>query len=184
MDALERLWTQQSMEPINADPADIQRRSRDLQRRVRRRNAFEYVAAAFVVGVFGWAAFMSVPWSIRGAFIEIALSAVWIVVVLRLRGTHSAPPSDLTTSEYLEHHRRQLERQARLVRTAPLWYVAPFAVGFLWLTIAIVVAHPPAVFAPPLWIAVAVQLGTLAVVVWVNRRAHAKLERELHRLSG
>ena len=57
-DPLQTLWTQQTQETFSMSLADIHAHSRRFQSRIRTRNLTEYAAAALVVAVFGWMAFL------------------------------------------------------------------------------------------------------------------------------
>ena len=86
--------------------------------------------------------------------------------VVRARGDlYSHPPEDLA------HWKAEIRRQASLRRWVPLWYLAPFMVGFLvllWPT-----SGTPWLLPAMLWFII----GLYALITWLNVRAARELEQ-------
>ena len=186
------LW--QSFEPNpkedpvqTIDLATLKTESSKLDRRVRRRNTLETAAAAVVAVWFGYGALTAETMLGRVGHAEIVLSALWIAFWLIRRGSpEKAPPPEATTTAFIEHRRRQLERQIELLRKVPLWYIAPLALGLLLVYVdglSRILSDPT-----PAALAVAVLVGMLQIlvcagVVYWNLRAAAALKAELRKLS-
>src|SRR5690606_35891927 len=104
--------------------------------KVKRRNLIEYVAAAFVILMFGWYATLPLAdtplWPV--ANIMIIIGTLVVVWNLHRIGRASATPASAEFGALLDFHRAELVRQRDALRTVWLWYIAPFIPGFaLWL---------------------------------------------------
>jgi hypothetical protein len=124
MPDIRNLWREQKTEEsVTLD--DIRRRATKFQKRIRDRNLVEYIAAAFVVVLFGL-----YVWLLAGMLVKIG-SALCIVgslfVVWQLHRRASAEP--VPDAALLDFHRRALVRQRDALRSVWLWYLAPFVPG-------------------------------------------------------
>jgi hypothetical protein len=140
-DDLERLWQTQ---PVQTDMRGeemrqiIVKKTEAFDRKIRKRNLREYIAALFVVPVFfyfGW----TMPNSIaRAGSVIIAVGGLWIVYYL---WRHGAGPADPLPDQTLATYRRALmakyDHQIRLLRTVKLWYLLPLYVGMMTLLVGL-----------------------------------------------
>ena len=170
-DNIRQQWqTQPPASPSAAPSAEHLRQESDrLQRRVRRRDLLETIAAVVVAVFFLWAAgsgFSRGNWV--GASFALLLVAWAVFVPFQLRRARRKPPDprrDLPPRTFLEHQREAALAQAHMLDRAWLWYVAPCTAGVLGLTFS-----APGVDAGDLlYGGFVVALGIF--IAWINRRA-------------
>jgi hypothetical protein len=176
-DELRRLW--QSNEPekkMNSiiSIAEIRQQSSAFERKMRFRNAREYVAASIVVVAFGWRAFHAHSWLEAASSVELVGAAVWITSAL-LKNDATDPGPNATLKQLLAYHRSQLDRQIKLLSRVMVWYLAPIAIGLTGLLIA----DAMRLGLTPIIISTAVVFVALFVLIAIlNKRAAAKLEND------
>jgi len=131
---LSDLWRAQEVTEMRIDVHAIVGRARAMDRRVRLRNALEWAACALLVP---YCAVRAVG---AGAVLELAgfsamgLGAIFVAVYLFANGrVGRLPDPDLESIRYVAAYRAGLLAQARLLRSAPLWYLAPLTLGALGL---------------------------------------------------
>ncbi|NUP05884.1 MAG: hypothetical protein HOW73_07490 [Polyangiaceae bacterium] len=178
-----KLWTAGSKAPVEVDMENIVARAEEFRRRVRRGHAREYVAGAFVIVIFVLAAtlpmFRLPPLSRVGAAL-IVCGSVFTLTYMALRATPAEVRHDSAT---LRAYRAELERRRALLSSVVRWYVAPTWPGIILLVTGIAIHRWGAPGALPILLftvgfVVAVTVG----VVYINRRAAAKLTQELEEL--
>jgi hypothetical protein len=178
---LQALWQSQSSREDAISLDVIRQRAQHLERRVSRRNRREYVAAAVVVGGYGWMMFVGSSITIRiGAGLAVA-AAIVIAYNLHRRGAASPLPSELGLSSARDFHRAQLERQRDLLRSVWWWGLLPLAPSFLVLQIGQALGHPERISG-----LVAVSVLVIVVMVGIyelNRRAAAGIQRRIDQLK-
>ena len=170
-DNIRQQWqTQPPASPSAAPSAEHLRQESDrLQRRVRRRDLLETIAAVVVAVFFLWAAgsgFSRGNWV--GASFALLLVAWAVFVPFQLRRARRKLPDprrDLPPRTFLERQREAALAQARMLDRAWLWYVAPCMVGLLGLTFS----APGVETGDLLYGAFVVALGIF--IAWINRRA-------------
>lgn len=125
-DEFQDLWQAQNPEPFHMSLEEIRKKAEKLQKRVRRRNAREYIASFVALGALGAALF-----SVHDLFRQIGSALLiagllYIVYHLRTRGAARE-----ITGDCLEFHRHELERQRDLLTSVWKWYLAPMIPGLL-----------------------------------------------------
>lgn len=179
-------WKEEAA-PARRDPdeeellASVRERSDAFERKIRRRDLLETLAAVLVAAVFGYEAATAATWLARiGAAVVVASAGF---VVWWLRRARTAGPSrdvDRPVADRLRAERERVDVQIRLLESVLWWYLAPLALGMVLFVLGL--ASGPA--------ATAVTLGVIVagcgVVWWVNRRALRRefrpRRRELTRL--
>lgn len=160
---------------------ELRRRSRYVERRVGRRNLREYVAAAFMVLMFGWLAWI-VPSPVLRVGNGLAVAAaVFIVYHLHSRGAARTMPADMALTSCLAFYRGELVRQRDLLRGAWKWGLLPLVPSLAVLMAGHFQAHPEG----PLGI-VLTTTGFLMFFVLVgelNRRAANKIQARIDALE-
>lgn len=181
------VWKEQPVMTHAITMHDLERRDARLDRQLRRRNRFEYLAAALagVVLLFAGAATLveaaMLSDVLMGAgFLTLAAALGFVCLQIHRRsavGLHGDPAQD-----GLAFHRARLARERSLLRTAWLWYVGPMVPGFA-LIYGSMLLEPE-----PRWTFALVGGGlTLLLLVSVallNRRAAGRLDREIAELDG
>jgi len=185
-DPLHDLWATDQGEKFTMSIADLTARSDRFRSRIQRRNLIEYLAAALVIGTFGWMAYIIPVLSVRIGAVLIMLAAVYISWQLHRVASVSAgesPADDLASV-----HRRELVRQRDALRSVWRWYLAPFVPGLL---VFIVGTTIEAGVHAPLWAVIAtsaVSLGFVGLIfagVWaLNAYAARKLDEEIKTLDS
>lgn len=184
-DPLRELWASDQGDKFTMSISELTARSDRFQARIKRRNLIEYLAAALVIAVFGWVAFVVPVLSVRIGAGLIMAGALYISWQLNKVGSLSAPGPG--TEDLLTVHRRELVRQRDALRSVWRWYLLPFVPGILVFTLGTSIqagAHLPigAVVATSL-----VSLGFTSAVfiaIWaVNAMAARKLDDEISALD-
>jgi hypothetical protein len=184
-DPFQSLWTQQPQEPFSMTAADLARRSARFQSTIRRRNITEYAAAALVIGVFGWMAWLiPVPAVKTGAVLVIlgALYVCWKLHVLAGAGTPDA------AAPLADFHRNELLRQRSALAGVWKWYLAPFVPGILVFIGGVAFAEDAGVPLSAGVMLFATSAGFVAALFaaiwWLNQQAVAALDREIAALDA
>ncbi len=112
------------------DIQQVRARAAQFASKIRRRNAIELFACLFVAVV---ALRMTLFEERRlliasGVALLVGVFIVTATILLRARST-LAPQLQAPTREFLQHERRELERQAHLLENVWLWYLAPLLPG-------------------------------------------------------
>lgn len=157
---------------------DLRSKANAFQRRIRVRNAVEYVAAAIVL--FGYANIFLARYrsgSSMGAIGAGLIIAATLFVIYQLgkRGHATSPPTDGDMRSYLTYLIADVSRQRDLSRAVFRWYLAPFIPGFAFL----VAAGPKESTAHPIIGALIMASLLMAVFVgiyWLNQRVAAKMQ--------
>jgi len=112
--------------------ADVHVRAERFQSRIRSRNLIEYVAAAFVIGVFGWMTVIVPEPSVQAGAVLIILGALYVCWQLHKLGrAASRSEMNAAASSWADFHRNELTRQRDALRSVWRWYLAPFLPGVL-----------------------------------------------------
>jgi hypothetical protein len=128
-DDIKKLWQTQATESLSMPLEELQRKAKMFRSRIRRRNIREYVAAAILIVWVGSGLLrFSTPLN-RAAQIAIIAGAVYVVWQLRRRGSTAILPVEASASNWIDFHRRQLERQRDALRSVWKWYLAPLIPG-------------------------------------------------------
>jgi hypothetical protein len=183
-DDLRSLWKQQASDGPRPSAEEVRARSEVFARKIASRNRRETIAATFVMVVFTVGAVLpGVTLMHRLGCVSLVLAAVFVVTVLRRKGSAGPPPADdAPTAERLAHHRAELGKQRDLLARAGIWYVGPFVPG-LALLFADEAISDPAHRARMLVVAALVSAFLVGVVA-LNRRAARALGREIDALGG
>lgn len=118
-DPLHDLWATDQGEKFTMSIAELTERSNQFRSTIHRRNLIEYIAAALVIGVFAWIAYLVPVWSIKIGAGMIALAAIYISWQLRRVASASAIESPGAT--LAQTHRRELVRQRDALKSVWRW---------------------------------------------------------------
>lgn len=188
-DPVKQAW-QESVEIASAPPLEEVRKGADkFYRRIRRRNAIEYVASAVVIVGFTVNLF-TLPHILHkiGSALVI-LAAIYAPWQLHRRASAVQPElaGTLPTYAYL---RGQLVRQRDSLKTIFWWYALPFLPGMLLVFLGH--GYDPEINAegPPIWarwLIFAGLAGFLGFIVWLNRLGAHRMQKrvdEIDMLTG
>jgi hypothetical protein len=164
---------------------DLRHAATRFDRRIRRRNAVEYGAAALVSVLFGaFAVLMPLPIpAMRIGAVLIVIAAAYVAWQLHRRA--SALPLS-PGMPVIAHHRAALARQRDALASVGRWYLAPFLPGLILVLFGPIIHGGADVIAAIGWRQVPVFAGSLLIfggVWWINRRAAATLSRMIQDLD-
>ncbi len=121
------LWQGQPTEHDPMTLAEIHRKAHVFEAKVRRRNLLEYIACGFVIVGFSPVLFDRASWMMQaGGGLTIAAT---LFVAWQLHRRASAGRTPEVGDGLLDFHRQELTRQRDALRSAGLWYLAPFVPG-------------------------------------------------------
>lgn len=180
---LQRLWQEQSSELAPPSLEHVRRKAGAFQRKIRMRNAIEYLAALFVLVSCTQFLVESERVLQRVWLLAIVAGTLYACVQLYQRARGRALPSALTGESCLAFHRSELVRQRDALRSVWKWYLAPFVPGLVLNQVdrqmVAASAHDHTVGL----LSAAVTVLLFVVIALLNRRAARKLDAELATLS-
>lgn len=176
-DDLKALWRDQPLE--ETPPMTLEFiHARAFQSRVRRRNVIEYVACAVVVAVFG--AYVAVlPYTVLRIASGLTVAAALLVAWQLWRRAAARPPPH---ADALSFHRAELVRQRDALRSAWLWYLAPFMPGLGLFMVGFAQIVPKGALAN-LLVLPASTAAYVALWIWNNARGRKRLQGEIDDLD-
>jgi hypothetical protein len=119
-------WRDSTPPAAPIDLAALVARGKELEAKVRVRNIAELVAGALAAAIFGRLAWTADRPLMRAAGLAAVIGVGFVATWLVAKGRNvERPPTDATTVAFLGWRRAQLDRQAHLLRRAPLWYLLP-----------------------------------------------------------
>lgn len=180
------LWQNQPTEHDPMTVAAIHEKARAFQAKVRRRNLFEYIACVVTIALFTPALFARGSWMMQaGGGLTIA-AIVFVAWQLHLRGSAAALPA--SGEALIDFHRRELIRQRDATRSIAVWYLAPFAPGFVlfflarWLQLH--APHRPVGLDHLIIVLCAIITALACLVAWlINQRGADRLQRRIDELG-
>ena len=140
-DDLRTLWQcQKNEEPVIMSLDELRTRADRYRRKIRTRNAIEYIALLAVSIFFAFtAAQHSEPLVRAGSGLCIA-GGIYVAWQLHRRASVKSMPADLALAPCIEFQRRELERQCDFHRNIWRWYLGPLLPGLAVLVLAGAVA--------------------------------------------
>lgn len=176
-DEFQDMWQAQNPEPFRMSAAEVAERARRLQRRIRWRNAREYLAAAAVLPVcVFWMWKLPNPIMRAGAGI-MAASLLYIIYQLHKRGG-----SREMTGDCYGYYREELVRQRDAVASVWRWYLGPMIPGLLVMTLGSLY-HSNRRHTWFVWSYLAVCAVFFYFVGKLNERAARKLQQKIEELD-
>ncbi len=182
---MRELWQDQKTEGVSMSVAEVQASAGKFQRRIRSRNAREYVAAAVVVAFFGFEFWRAGDVLVRTGFALLIAGLVYVVGQLHAKGSSKTIPKDAGLSSYVEFQRRELGRQRDALSSVWSWYLAPLVPGMAVLLTAFGLANPG--HSPHIWLVVGIEVLVMgAMCFWIaklNSAAARKLQKQIDDLE-
>ena len=191
----EGLWQSQPTEPRKINPEDLRRRMQRFERRIARRNLREYLAAAFVVCVFGYYTHLFPMLLVRIGCAMVIAGTLYVMFELHRRASAEPAPAELALTSCVEFQRRQLERQRDALRSVWSWYLLPFVPGICVFLVGLFefgvrTAHAAGrsfnagTIVVSFGLVSAVAAGVFFAVWKLNLRAARKLEAQIEELNA
>jgi hypothetical protein len=159
---------------------DVRRSAAGFDRRIRLRNAMEYVAGLLVI-VFVSVRGLGQPTALMKVADGLIVAGCCLVLwQLARRASVPQAPTGAATSDLIRHYRANLARQRDALRSVWLWYLLPLAPGLMLSLIA-----PPQPGTPWLKLAaIGVVISVFAGIQWLNRKAARHLQKEIDVLDS
>lgn len=186
---LQSLWQSMPTAPVTITVEEMRTRSQTFEKKVSRRNLVEYIASAFVIGMFGWYATWPEPATPLWPIANVAIIIGTLVVVWNLHriAGASGTPGEASLVSLIEHHRAGLVKQRDALRSVWRWYLLPFAPGLvLWFT-ALWVGSPDSreklTFGLGLGLAALVSVAVSGFIVLANLIGAARIQRMIDELD-
>ena len=187
-DPLRDLWTSDQGEKFTMSISELTAKSNHFHARIKWRNITEYIAAALVIGVFGWIAFLVPVWSIKIGAVLIIAAALYISWKLHQIGGASNPKGLSSGKSLADHHRDALVRQRDALRSVWRWYLLPFAPGMLIFILGTTFETGSGVPLSALLATSTVSLGFVSAIFFgvhaLNANAAKKLDAEITALDS
>ena len=177
------IWQNQRLEATQMSIDEIRSKARSFERKIRRRNLREYVAAAVIAAGFGFFAWHFPLPVMRVGFIAVAVGALCFAYELHRRGSSQAEPKDLATTGSLDFYIRQLERQRNLLDQSWKWMIWLIP-GMIVLMAGAIVVTPIRKTAPFLVLAILWTATWLWIMLRRNKRKASSLQREIDELGA
>ena len=182
-DDLKQLWREQPMPAPTFSLDDLKSEAKRMHRRIAFRNATEYAACAVVVCVFAFYVYRFPYPLMRIGSILTMLATLFIAWQMNRRASNQAFPAVKGGLSWLQFQRSQLVRQRDALRSAWLWYVAPFVPGVVVFRWGVETQLPPDGPFARGWLAnLAIALIFLGIAAF-NRYAARKLQRRIDMLD-
>jgi Flp pilus assembly protein TadB len=179
---LKTVWQSQHQEATQMSIDEIRTKARNFERKIRRRNLREYVAAVFIAGFFAWFAWR-VPWPIvRVCGLLVALGAVYFGYELHRRGSSQTPPKELGSMGCLDFYLGQLERERNLLDQSWKWMI--------WLVPGLIVVIIGAITNGGLKVVPFLLITCLWIAMWLwmmlkrNKRKARELQQQIDELRA
>ena len=185
-DRVRNLWQSQNVEHTPMTLEQIREAAQKYRRKIRRRNAVEYVAIASTSVFFAWTIFLAPnAWMRAGAALCI-LGGWYVAYQLHRRAWPRIAPAGLALANCMEFYRGELVRQRDFLRGIWRWYLGPMIPGLAWLTVAVGVANPGHL--PHVWrflggYALAAAL-LFFLIARMNLKAAGKLQKRIEELDN
>jgi hypothetical protein len=185
-DPAKEAW-QASVEIAGAPPLEEVRKGADkFYRRIRRRNAIEYVACVVVVVAFTSYVFV-LPHVLQKVGSAMIVLATFYVAWQLHRRASAEPPERAGTMPLLAFARAQMLRQRDALRSIFWWYILPFIPGLVVMSLGNGMDPEFAAKGPAPWVRWLVFAGmgaALAGVWWLNQYGARKLQRRIDEIDA
>lgn len=182
MDDPRNIWQTQEVEEMRFSVEELRAKAAKFQRRIRRRNLREYLAALIVIVLFGVAAWKTPQIVPRVGFALVIAGAIFYIWYLRRWGSTRPLPADMGSADCAGFYRSELERQRDLLQSVWKWALGPVIPGVALLAVYNITSVSPA----RRWQQVGyvlLETAIFASVVWLNMRAARRLGRRIAELD-
>ena len=181
-DLVRQAWQASVADPVLPDLAAVRTGADRFYRKVRRRNAIEYVACVFVVICFSAYAVFLPSVTMRIGALMVVLGTLLVAWQLHRIASAAPPPESAAAEPILVHQRAELARQRDALAGVFTWYLLPLIPGLLVMTLGPALEHGIAglLHAPhSTWIRLACAVATFTGVWLLNQRGAARLGKQI-----
>jgi len=182
------LWQSMPVDTLAVSAEEMGAKARAFQAKIRRRNAIEYVATAFVVVIFSWYATLPsrATWLWPLANVMVVAGVLMVAVNLHRRARAVAAPENAPAASLIRFQRAELVRQRDALKSVWLWYILPVTPGVIVWFIAFgigALARDPARGVVALVSSGLVVVLVFAVIILLNLLGAAALQRQIDALD-
>lgn len=182
-DQLRQAWRDQPMNAGNLSLDEVKGEAKRLHRRIAHRNFVEYAACGVVLCVFAYY-IHAFPFPLmRIGSLLVMAATLFVAWQLGRRASSRALPSAMGDQPWLQYHRAQLVRQRDALRSAWLWYVAPFVPGVVVFRLGVELEMPPGGAFARGWAANLLIAFVFAGVAAWNRLGARRLQQRIDKLG-
>lgn len=179
-------WSKQSLPLKEIDIDKLTTNVDKFEKDINLRNSLEWSAALITVPLFIYYAVMSKTLWSQLFNLEIAFTGAFITFYIFRRGRFIKNDCvEVNSLKYIDHQRKQIEKQIELLSSARYWYVMPIMIGLLGLTFERIYLNWSTT-SPP-WFDLAYLVSVVALgfgLVYLNEVvAVKKLQEKLRNLS-
>ncbi|MEM7700608.1 MAG: hypothetical protein AAF251_01590 [Pseudomonadota bacterium] len=170
------------------DPAKVKARAAKFERTIRRRNVIEYAAGALCIAGFAYGGvFAALEAEYLMAFaLAFCIGCILLVLwQLNARGSYLLAPPEETC---LQHLRGQYVRQYHALRSVPVWYLGPIALGLSAVYAAMILRFAQmgglAKALEGTWQPIAGTALLFGFIWWLNWFAAEKLKKQIDQIDA
>lgn len=181
-------WGAQVADAEFTDPAKLQARAAKFEGTIKRRNFLEYAASVLCVIAFGSSSFGALSvgeYGIGAAFAFCVVCVMAVLWQLNARGSYRPIPPE---ESCLAHLRGQYQRQYEALRSVPVWYLGPIALGLASVYTAMLVKFTQvgglAKAFEGTWLPMLGTAAFLGFVWWLNWHAAGDLKKQIDRIDA
>ena len=127
---IRRIWQEQKgASDMERSIEDIRHRADSTASSLTYRNWREFVAAALLVLMYSWYAYLFESWVVRLGCVFTIVAAIFVARQLYVRSAWASRHDRDLAMPWIQAYRRSLERERDLLASAGWWYVGPFVPG-------------------------------------------------------
>ncbi len=123
------LWQHGSGEAPRFTPDDLRASISKLERAITRRNLREYLAAALVLGIFAYYAWIFPTMLLRIGCGLIIAGTAYVIYQLHRKASGRPAPAEMGLRNCIDFQRSELVRQRDALNAVWSWYLLPFLPG-------------------------------------------------------
>jgi uncharacterized membrane protein YfcA len=180
---LKTIWQSQKTEAIQMSIDEIRAKAQRFERKIRRRNLREYVAATVVAAAFAFFAWHAPSTILRVGYLSVAAGGLFFAYELHRRGSSQSEPKTLGTVGCLDFYIGQLERQRNLLDESWKWMIWLIP-GLVVLMAGAIATSPISKTAPFLVIAILWTATWFWMMLRRNKRKARTLQLEIEELGA
>jgi hypothetical protein len=157
-----------------------------FERKIKRRNLLEWAACVFIVVFLSFTVLNENHILVKIGAIGMIFSAIFIGLFLFKKG-RIQPFDKLTvsTSQFMKEYCAELQKQEKLLRSVPIWYLGPMAISIAVMLIGKML-EAAATGAPIIYPIIVFGIVTIAfiIVAMLNYRATTKLHLKIAKIQS
>jgi hypothetical protein len=180
-DDVRNVWQNQPLENTTMPLAEIHRKARQFEKRIRHRNLREYLGGVIGIAAFTFYLFKFPNPLMRAGSILTIAGVVYVLARLYKQASPGTLPADLTLAASVEFHRRELARQRDLLRSVWRWYIAPIVPGLVVFSAG---ASPHPGLGPRFYGMLVLYFVVFGFIIWLNYRGSLRLDRQIAELNN